>query len=59
MFVTGLLIYLLASTSLSLNFILLFAAVVVDLIAWATIHNSVEAWATGTTSDQEFWEEDE
>lgn len=59
MFVTALFIYLVATAGLSLSTPLLFGAVLVDFFAWAALSNSFEAWATGTTSDQEFWNEEE
>lgn len=58
MFVTALYIYLVATTSMSIGMIGLLAFLV-DIVAWAAIQNSFEAWATGTTADQEFWKEDE
>lgn len=35
------------------------AAVLFDLFTWTAVQNMVEAWATGTTADQEFWKDDE
>jgi len=58
MFVLGLTIYLIATTSLTANVAIIATAFFVDVTAWAAIQNSFEAWATGTTSDQEFWNND-
>lgn len=59
MFATVLLIYLIATTSLGLHTSLVVAALIADVVAWAAIQNSFEAWATGTTESQEFWNKDE
>lgn len=59
MFVTALLIYLIATSGLGLNMAILAGAVSVDFFAWVSLQSSFEAWATGTTADQELWTEDE
>jgi len=58
MFATLLLIYLIGTAGMSASPGLVIAALIADAIAWAAIQNSFEAWFTGTTSDQEFWKED-
>lgn len=59
MFVTAFLLWLVATKGLELTAWLLVATVFVDLVAWSEISNILEAWATGTTSSQEFWKEDD
>jgi len=59
MFVTAFLLWLVATQGLQLTAWLLVATVFVDLVAWSEISNAFEAWATGTTSDQEFWKDGE
>lgn len=59
MFATMLLIYMIGTTNLTAGPIIAISAVLVDLASWGTIKNSFEAWATGTTEDQEFWDDEE
>lgn len=59
MFVTAFLLWLVATEGLALTTPILIAALGVDVVAWGAISNGMEAWATGTTSDQEFWKDDE
>jgi len=59
MFATVLLIYLIGTAGVPIHGGLVFGAIIADVIAWAAIQNIAEAWFTGTTSDQEFWKEDE
>lgn len=58
MFVTAFVLWLVATQGLQLTGWILFATVIVDIVAWSELSNAFEAWATGTTSDQEFWKDD-
>lgn len=59
MFVTAFVLWLVAAQGLQLTGWILFAAVFVDIVAWSELSDMFEAWATGTTSSQEFWRENE
>jgi len=59
MFVTAFALYLVATQGLQLTGWILLGTIVVDIIAWTAVSDSFESWATGTTSDEKFWHEDE
>lgn len=59
MFATMLLIYLIGTGSMSIHGGVLLAAIIADAIAWGSISNSFEAWATGTTESQVFWDNED
>ena len=59
MFVTGLLIYFVATTGAQLGPIVLGATVLVDLMILGTINNIAEAWATNDTNPDQPWDNEE
>lgn len=59
MITTALLIYVAAVYGFEITAWLLIATFLIDISAWEAISNSFEAWATGTTEDQKFWEDEE